>query len=329
MHQVPRSSGAAPAPAPSRMTLSNVTRGRQDRPLKVILYGVEGVGKSTFASQAPAPIFLCSEDGTAQLDVARFPSPRHWADVIEAIRVLTHEEHNFKTLVIDTLDWLEPLCWQAVCQAGGKQSIEEFGYGKGYVLALDQWRGLLGKLDLLIRTRKVHVVLLGHAAIRRVDDPQTGPFDRYRMKLHEKSADLLREWVDAILFARHEVVTVERKGKMRGVSSGARVVHTQWTAAYDAKNRFDLPDTMPLDWQELEDAVRAHVPASAERMTAELLELIPRLPDPAKAEKALKEWAGESPARLAQLLDKVRGKVSLHEAGMSDEASAPTPQGEG
>jgi DNA-directed RNA polymerase specialized sigma24 family protein len=307
----------------SRMTLANVVRGRQDRPIRAILYGVEGVGKSTFASQAPAPIFLCSEDGTAQLDVARFPTPRNWADVLESVRVLTHEDHSFKTLVIDTMDWLEPLCWQAVCQAAGKANIEEFGYGKGYVLALDQWRTLLGRIDMLVRTRKMNVVLVGHASIRRVDDPQTGPFDRYRMKLHDKAADVVREWVDAILFARHEVMTVERKGKIRGVSSGARVMHTQWTAAYDAKNRFDLPDTLPLAWDEFELAVRAHVPASAGKLRAELDELIPRLPDPQKAEKALREWAGDNPARLAQLLDKARSKVALHEAQRAaDQAEA-------
>ena len=295
----------------SRMTLANVTRGKQERPLRAIVYGVEGVGKSTFASRAPGALFLCAEDGTAQLDGARFPSPRSWAEVLEAIRVLTHDEHPYRTLVVDTLDWLEPLCWAHVCQAAGKSNIEEFGYGKGYVAALDQWRVLLGRLDMLVRTRKMHILLVAHAAIRRVDDPQTGPFDRYRMKLHDKAADLLREWVDAILFARHEVMTVEIKGRVRGRSSGARVIHTQWTAAYDAKNRFDLPETLPLDWDEFEAAVRAHVPASADKLREELKELIPRLEEPEKAEKAMREWAGDDPARLAQLVDKVRSKVAL------------------
>ncbi len=318
MRPAPSSSSHTPAGVSSRMALAHVTRGKQERPLRAILYGVEGVGKSTFASQAPNPVFLCSEDGTSQLNVARFASPRTWVDVLEAIRVLTHEEHTFKTLVIDTLDWLEPLCWQHVCTLQGKQSIEDFGYGKGYVVAVEQWRLLLGRLDMLVRTRRMNVVLLAHGAVKRVDDPQTGPFDRYRLKLHEKSADVLREWVDAVLFARHEVVTFERNGKTRGRSSGARVMHTTWSAAYDAKNRFDLPETLPLAWEELEAAVRAAAPADPSKLRAELNELIPRLDDPQKAQKALREWAGDNPARLAQLLDKIRGKLALQESGEED-----------
>jgi len=311
----------APAGAATRMTLANISRGKQERPLRVIIYGVEGVGKSTFASQAPNPVFLCAEDGTSQLDVSRFPSPKTWNEVLEAVKVLTHDEHEFKTLVIDTLDWLEPLCWQHVCQTQGRGNIEEFGYGKGYVMAVEQWRILLGRLDTLVRTRRMNVILVAHGAVRRVDDPQTGPFDRYRMKVHEKASDVLREWVDAILFARHEVVTIERNGKMRGRSSGARVLHTTWTAAYDAKNRFDLPETLPLAWDEFESAVRAHVPADAGKLKAELSELIPRLNDPQKAEKAMREWASDNPARLAQLLDKVRGKLALQDSGEGSDTS--------
>ena len=306
----------------SRMTLSNISRGKQERPLRVIIYGVEGVGKSTFAAQAPNPVFLCAEDGTSHLDVSRFPSPRNWNEALEAVKVLTHEDHTFKTLVVDTLDWLEPLCWQFICQQNGKQSVEDFGYGKGYVMAVEQWRAMLGRLDTLLRTRRMNIVMVAHAAVRRVDDPQTGPFDRYRMKVHEKSADVLREWVDAILFARHEVKTIERNGKMRGMSSGVRLLHTTWTAAYDAKNRFDLPETLPLAWDEFEAAVRSHVPADAGKLKAELSELIPRLNDPQKAEKAMREWASDNPARLAQLLDKVRGKLALQDSVGDDPALA-------
>lgn len=310
-------------PVSSRMTLANVTRGKQERPIRAIVYGVEGVGKSTFAANAPAPIFLCSEDGTSQLDVARFPTPKGWGDVLEVIRVLTHEEHSFKTLVIDSLDWLEPLCWEHVCHTAGKTSIEEFGYGKGYVFALEAWRQLVARLDLLVRTRKMNVVMVAHATIRRIDDPQTGPYDRYAMKLHEKTSGLLREWPDAVLFARHDVAVVERKGKARGVSSGVRYLHTQWCAAYDAKNRYDLPEKMALDWSEFEAAVRAQTPADAGSLRAELLELIPKLKDSTKAQKTLDEWAGDNPARLAQLLDKVRAKVALEQQETAPQEGSP------
>lgn len=302
-----------PPSTPSRMTLANVTRGKQERPVRAIVYGVEGVGKSTFAANAPSPIFLCSEDGTSHLDVARFPTPNSWVDALEAVRVLTHEEHAYKTLAIDSLDWLEPLCWAHVCQRSGKRDIEEFGYGKGYVAALEQWREFLARLNLLAKTRKMHVVMVAHAAIRRVDDPQTGPFDRYRMKLHDKSADLLREWADAVLFARHEVTTsTDKTGKARGRSSGARLLHTQWTAAFDAKNRFDLPDRLPLDWDAFATAIAAHAPADPARLRAEVEALLPRLaPERREAARAALEAVGGNAARLAILLDRVAGEAAL------------------
>lgn len=309
-----RTSPTAPAGS-SRMTLAAVTRGKQARPLRVLVYGVEGVGKSTFGAHAPGSVFLCAEDGVSHLDVARFPQPKCWADVLEAVRVLTHEEHSFKTLVVDTLDWLEPLCWQHVCHVTGKAQIEELPYGKGYVMAAEFWRALCGRLDMLVSARKMNVVFLAHSQIRKVDDPQAGAFDRYRLKLHEKSADVMREWVDAILFARHEVRAVaERNGKSRGVSSGHRILHTTWSAAFDAKNRFDLPPVLPLAWEDFEAAVKAAAPADPAKLAAEVVDTLAKLEDDserAKGATALRDWAGTDPGRLAQLLDRVRAKVAM------------------
>lgn len=311
--------GKQPAAPASRMTLANVVRGKQAKPIRVLVFGTHGVGKSTFAADAPSPIFLCSEDGTAQLDVARLPTPRSWADVLEAIRVLTAEEHEFRTLVFDTVDWLEPLCWAAACAAAGKAAIEDFGFGKGYVAALDLWRGLIARLEQLERTRKMNIVLLAHAHVKKHDDPFAGAFDRYRMKLHEKAGDLLAEWVDALLFARHEVVATKKGNdqKARGVSSGARILHTTYCAAFDAKNRFGLPEEMPLSWPEFEAAVRAAVPASAPALLAELDELLSRLPaDRAAKARAIADAAKGDAAKLAQLVDRVRGQVLI--AGEGD-----------
>ncbi len=307
--------GAIAVPAAPRMTLANVVRGKQEKPIRALIYGVAGVGKSTFGACAPDPIFLCSEDGTAHLDIARLPSPRAWADVLEATRILATEKHEYKTLVIDSIDWLEPLCWAQVCATGGKHSIEDFGFGKGYVMAVELWRQLLSRLEVLERACKMNVILVAHALVKKHDDPMTGAFDRYRVKLHEKSADLLREWVDAVLFARHESVGVTDKatGKVRGMSSGARLIHTQWHAAFDAKNRYDLPEIMPLDWAGFAAAVQAGAPALLAELRAELAELLPRLTAPrrAHAETVRDTWAGDDAARLAQLLDKVRGELAI------------------
>mgnify|MGYP000847545430 CR=1 FL=1 len=300
----------------NRMSLANVSKGRIDKPLRVCVFGTPGVGKSTFAAAAPRPIFLCAEDGTSHLDVERFPQPASWQDALDALTALLHDEHPYKTLAVDTLDWLEPLCWKQVAQDARVADVEQIPYGKGYAAAVALWRLFLGRLDTLVRTRRMNVILLAHAVIKRVDDPQTGPFDRYRIPLHEKSADLIREWVDALLFARHEVRTVERNGKVRGMSSGNRLLHTTWTAAYDAKNRFDLPETLPLSWEDFESACKAHVPADPAKLRAEIESLLPQLDEETRG-KAVDYLGkhGTDPAKLAQLADRVRSKVVLQGEG--------------
>lgn len=233
--------------------LTNISKGRKTKPLRVVLYGVEGIGKSTFAANAPKPIFICAENGTGHLDIDRY-QPKEFGDVIEFLGALARESHDYQTIVIDTLDWLEPLVLQAVCKQGGKRSIDDFAYGKGFVLAVDLWRKMLTAIEALETQRKMHSILIAHAAIKRVEDPYAGSFDRYRMKIHEKAADLIKEWSDAVLFARHEVFTADSKnGRSARTVTGERVIHTQWTAAFDAKNRFSLPETISLDWRVFQD----------------------------------------------------------------------------
>lgn len=252
-----------PPPMPhtlGRMKLANVVRGRQTSPLRVLLYGVEGVGKSTFAAGAPSPIYLCAEDGTGHLDVERFPAPKSWLEVLEAVDVLRSEQHDRRTLVIDTLDWLEPLCWAHVCAESGEKSIEGFGYGKGYVAALDAWRVLISRLDGLRATKGMHVVALAHAVIRPFKNPDAsvGDFDRYELKLHAKAAGLWKEWSDCVFFGQFETFSKKEKdGKNKGISSGERLIYAERTAAYDAKNRLGLPSEFPLSWQAFSEAAKA------------------------------------------------------------------------
>lgn len=289
--------------------LNKITRGRLVRPLRITLYGVEGVGKSTFGAAAPRPVFLCAEDGTSRLDVERLPQPKAWLDVIALVAALTTEEHPYHTLVVDTLDWLEPLCWAHVCQKSGKGDIEAFGYGKGYVAALDEWRVLLARLETLQAKRGTHVVLLAHAAARPHKDPAVdAEYKKWQLKLHTSAAGLISEWSDAVLFATHESYATKSDGKVRGVSTGERVLHTQWTAAYHAKNRFGLPETLPLDWAGFAEHALAPAPlASAAEQLAELELLLPKLPTDRRelAQQAIAA-AGEDPLKLAPILGKAR-----------------------
>jgi hypothetical protein len=298
------------------MALGGVVKGKIAKPLRVVLYGLEGVGKSTFAAGAPAPIFLGAEDGTSELDVHRFTQPRAWADVFDAITELSTAEHGYQTLVIDTLDWLEPLCWRHVCanvrDQGGKQcaAIEDFGYGRGYTAALDEWRRLTSALEALIAKRGMHMVILAHSHVKAFKDPGFEAFDRHEMKLNIKAAGLWREWVDAVLFAAHDLSTVEKAGRVRGVMTDARFIHTQRTAAYDAKNRYDLPPRIALDWSDFFEAVNARRPAALERLAQQIEALLTFAADGRRAERVRASTAAALAAQDAAELARIANKLA-------------------
>lgn len=244
--------------AKARMSLDHVTTGKRPQPVMALVYGVEGVGKTTFGANAPDPIFLCAEKGTAQLDVARFPAPTCWADANAALAILAAGGHRYKTLVVDSLDWLEPLCWDHVCASGRKESIEDFGFGKGYLAAFEEWRKFLAGLER-VRESGMHVVLIAHSQIKMFKNPEGDDFDRYLLKLDKRAAELFKEAVDDVLFATYDTTVIKNEaGKTKARSSGARVLRTERTPAYDAKNRHDLPPSIELDWAGYYDYLRAH-----------------------------------------------------------------------
>lgn len=283
-------------PAPSRMTLANIKRGKQASAWRILTYGVEGIGKSTLAAGTPSPIFIGAEDGTGHLDVARFPSPESWADLKAAIATLAGEKHEFKTVVLDTVDWAEPLLWSFICARDKEASIESYGYGKGYQVALDEWRSLLVGLERL-RTSGINVMLLGHCHLRPFKNPEGEDFDRYELKLNAKASGLLKEWCDAVFFANHETFTKtnEKTKRVKGVSTGARWLYTQRTAAFDAKNRFGFPEQLPLAWADVEAAMyqpSADVAVLLEEISRKAAELAPE--DKAKAEAAISRAAGDA-----------------------------------
>lgn len=309
-----------PAQRANRMTLGNAIRGRISLPVKILAYGTEGVGKSTFAADAPAPIFLCSEDGTAQLDITRFPEPRDWQDVVDAVRTLLEADHDRKTFVVDTLDWLEPLCWEYVCHENGWKDIEAPGYGKGYVPATDQWRMFLRGLDALRVKRGMHVVLLAHAQVKQFNNPEGENYDRFELKLQKSASGLVREWCEDVLFCSFEEFAVMQKsGKAKGVSDGSRIMRTEKRAAFDAKNRHGLPFQLPLSWDEYWTAVGADGPERAEELRGEIQALVAGTSVEAKAANSVK-LAGDDVRKLAQILDYARGRIN-QEVDSGEEAA--------
>jgi hypothetical protein len=238
--------------------LSTISRGKRPRHIFALIYGTDGVGKSTLCSHAPNPIFVGAEKGTEQLDVARFPQTETIGELLAQLRALQTEKNEFSTVVLDSLDWIEPLIWKAVCDEVKVEHIEQAfgGYGKGYVRALDLWRTLINELSIL--NHKMHVLLIGHAQIKSFQDPELpAAYDRYQLKINDKAAALVREAADAVLFARFETELVKANGskaKVRG--EGVRVMYTESRPAFDAKNRFGLPFCMPLDWKTFGDAIR-------------------------------------------------------------------------
>ena len=281
--------------------LAKVSRGKIAAPIKALVYGVEGVGKSTLGAGLPDPLFICAESGTEQLDVARLPEPRAWSEVLQALDELAAGGHGYQSLVVDTLDWLEPLVWEHLCRKHKWPSIEAPGYGKGYVEALSEWRDLLRRLDL-VRAQGMHVLLLGHSTVRRVSPPDLEPFDRYSLKINEKAAALVREWSDAVLFAQYEVAT--SKGKQdrvaRAYSTGERVLRTTYSASWDAKNRWGLPETVPMQAQVMLDAA-----ARGADVEGELGRLLDQVGD-AEYRATVLGWLAKQSDRLAATGEAVR-----------------------
>lgn len=239
--------------------LASITTGRQHVPRRILVYGVQGVGKSTYASQAPHPVFIPTEDGVSNIDCARFPLARSMEEVLDALGALYAEPHNYQTVVIDSLDWLERLIWTRVIEERGSQSrtpvtnIEDFGYARGYTYALDPWREILEGLAALRDARGMTIILLAHAKIERFENPETEAYDRYSPRLHKHAAALVQEWCDEVLFATYRVHTKQSdegfdRTRTRGIGTGDRILRTTERPAHLAKNRLSLPDELPLDF---------------------------------------------------------------------------------
>ena len=230
-----------------------ITRGIKARAQKVVIYGPEGIGKSSFAAQFPDPVFIDTEGSTDNMDVARLDKPSSWTMLLNEIAFIKANPTSCKTLVIDTIDWAESLAVESVCAQHGKKGIEDFGWGNGYTYVREEIGRFLNSLSELIDLG-INVVLTAHAQIKTFTQPdEMGSYDRYELKLGKKTssqtAPLVKEWADMVLFCNYEtIVMTDEKSKKSKAQGGQRVMYTQHHPAWDAKNRHNLPNKLPLDY---------------------------------------------------------------------------------
>ena len=322
--------------------LGSVKKGRIDNGHKLVFYGIEAVGKSTLASNSTNPIFIDCEDGSARLDVARYPFhdgpnghvPLSYEEVLMAIVDLTVNEHDFKTLVVDTVDHLEGLIWDFVTKRdsgvkseinkNGKQldSIVSYGWGNGFNVAEAEMRRFLNELDALRRTKKMDIILLGHAQIRVFKNPDGEDWDRYGLKLQHSdkvsAAGLVKQWADVVGFCRFEENAAkldDNQKKAKGFATGRRLIHFERSAAWDAKTRIPLPSDIAIEdvdpWAPIAEAIRVgeslDEAALVEMIDAELA----RIGDPELTEKVKKVLDGQEVSTLSTYLNNLKKRPSV------------------
>ncbi|WP_182341984.1 MULTISPECIES: ATP-binding protein [Comamonas] len=238
--------------------LSSISRGRRARPPKIVVYGPPKIGKSTFAASAPGAIGIITEEGLDNIDVPAFPKATHYSQVEEAINTLLTSDHPYNTVFVDSLDWLEPLIHGAICERGGVKNIEDFGYGKGYVMSDDKWREFFAKLDELRDKRNMAIVCIAHERISKIKNPLLADdYDAYALKLEKRALGIVNEWADIIAFAAHETMTrnvaqnQQQQKDIKAVSTGRRMLYLNPHPAYVAGNRYSLPDC-ELNWSQFQ-----------------------------------------------------------------------------
>ena len=239
--------------------MESITTNKTDLPPRLVVYGRHGVGKSSFGASAPNPVYIQTEDGLGQLSVAKFPLASSFDDAMAQLAAVRDENHDFRTVVLDTADWLERLIHDKVCERFGASNIEKAdgGYGRGYVHALGDWRKVLALLDEIRARRRMVVLVLAHCKVERFEDPENQSYDRYSPRLQKLANALLCEWADAVLFATQRMRVDSATGKAApiGAGGGQRVLRCVGGPACVAKNRFDLPAEIDLSWQSFVDGL--------------------------------------------------------------------------
>jgi len=290
----------------------NITKGKIKSAYKVVIYGPEGIGKSTMASQFPAPVYIDTEGSTVRMDVDRFDTPNSFDDVLADLDQIYKEDHNYKTLVIDTMDKLELMINDKVCQEQNVTGIEAIGYGKGYTFAAEKVNKLLGKLDVIRMARGMNIVIICHGQMRKFEQPdEMGAYDRWELKLSKKVAPMVKEWADMVLFSNYKTYVVKSETGTKKAQGGKRVMYTTHNPAWDAKNRDNLPEVLDFDFKGIAHLFGEESEKKVEKKPEKKAEPKPEpKPEPKKEEPAAEEKPfppkdmNETEKKLRELMDK-------------------------
>ena len=271
----------------------NITSGRVARPQKLVLYGVEGIGKTSLAAQAPDPLFIDTEGGTAHLDVRRLQKPASWEELLSLVKEVAATPDVCRTLVIDTADWAEQMCIDHICNKYKQPGIESFGYGKGYTYLAEEFSRLLSACDDVILSSK-NVIINAHAKMRKQELPdEAGAFDRWELKLSKQTAPLLKEWPDALLFLNFKTLVIATESNSHKAQGGKRVMFTTHHPCWDAKNRHNLPEELELCYASIAPIfgdvrpIQQAIPSASVQQSAPEQQMEPVKPETLAV---LKEW---------------------------------------
>jgi hypothetical protein len=301
------------------MSVAAVTMSGDDSPISGIIYGPEGVGKTTFVAQIPGVVLFRPErKGLERLKVPAFPVPQTFGDVIDAIESLTNDKHAYEAFAIDSLDWLYMLLTKSICAKNNWATIETPKYGKGYDAVGVAWKDMTDRLEVMMEKRRIAFWATAHADVKTIPNPGGDDFMAYELAMQKTSAKLWRQWPSVILFANwteqiHKAARADTKGKL--TSLGARILYTERTTAAFAKNRYNLPPTLPMSWEDFAKRYAAGGIATPEKLRKQISAVLPQLKpeDRAQIEQDIRV-AGQDARRLAQILNRAGGMIATADA---------------